>query len=356
MSRRTRLEVARLEDRDVPATAIAGIIAVGSGPGTESQVQVYDAQSGALKFTFDPFPGFAGGVSVASGNITGDAVPDIVVGAGPGGGPEVRIFDGTNGNQLATIMAYEDTFRGGVNVSVADFNKDGRADIAIGTGVGGGPRVRIISGATLKPLRDVLVYEPSFRGGVNVAVGDINGDGIADIATSTGAGGGPRVVVFNGANLAPIASFFAFDPSSRNGFNIAVGDVNADGRADIVTGAGAGDPGQVKVFSGKNLAVLASFFVTNSFNSLGGIPYISGDAGIRVAVSDVNGDLIGDVVTAKGPGSEPRLRMYQITSVNKVTNALVPTLQEIREQDVFNTNYGFGIALGASDNTGNPLA
>src|SRR5438093_342598 len=149
MSRRTRLEVARLEDRDVPATAIPGIIAVGSGPGTESQVQVYDAQDGSLKFTLDPFPGFTGGLSAAGGDVTGDGVPDI--------------------------------------------------------------------------------------------------------ATSTGSGGGPRVVVFNGANLATVASFFAFDPGSRNGFNIAVGDVNADGRADIVTGAGTGEPGQVKVFSGKNL-------------------------------------------------------------------------------------------------------
>lgn len=353
MSRRTRLEVTRLEDRDTPA--IAGLTVVGSGPGIESTVQVYDTLSGDYLYRINPFPGFAGGVSVASGDVNGDGTPDIIVGAGPGGGPVVATFNGLDGSPISAVMVYEQSFRGGVNVSTADFNNDGFSDIVVGTGVGGGPRLRILSGTNLVPLRDAFVYESSFRGGVNVAAGDVNGDGTPDIATSTGAGGGPRVVVLSGTNLAPIASFFAFDPASRNGFNIAVGDTNADGRADIVAGAGVGDPGQVRVFSGRNLAVLASFFVSNTFNSLSAIPYISGDAGIRVAVADVNGDQIGDVVTAKGPGSTPILRMYQITSVNPTTNALVPTLREIRRLNVFDANYGYGIAIGASDNTGDPI-
>jgi hypothetical protein len=346
------LEVARLEERDVP---VAGLLAVGSGPGTEARVEVYEPVTGAFKYTVNPFPGFAGGVSVASGDLTGDGTPDLIVGAGAGGGPVVALFDGTDGTPLNTFFVYEDTFRGGVNVSADDFNADGKDDLVIGSGVGGGPRVRILDAVTLEPIRDVLVYEASFRGGVNVAAGDVTGDGTPDIATSPGAGGGPRVVVLSGTNLGPVASFFAFDAGGRNGLHLAVGDTNADGRADLVAGAGVGDPGQVRVFSGKNLAILASFFITNTFNSLSGVPYISGDAGVRVAVSDVNGDLIGDVVTAKGPGSEPILRMYQITSVHPTTNALIPTLRELREQSVFDSNYGFGIALGASDNTGDPF-
>ena len=355
MTRRTRLQVTRLEDRDVPA-GLPGLIAVGSGPGVESRVQVYDAQSSGLRYEINPFPGFSGGVTVASGDVTGDGTPDIVVGAGPGGPPVVGVFDGVNGAAIAVFNAYEPTFRGGVNVSAADFNADGKADIVIGSGVGGGPRVRILNGATLVPIRDVFVYESTFRGGVNVAAGDVTGDGVPDIATSTGAGGGPRVVVLSGTNLAPVASFFVFDPASRAGFNAAVGDVNADGRADIVAGAGPGDQARVRVFSGKTLVVLADFFVNPAFNNLSGIPYISGDAGVRVAVSDVNGDKIGDVVAAKGPGSTPTLHFYQITAVNPTTNALIPTIREVRQQQAFNPFYGNGLTVGASDNTGDPFA
>jgi len=107
-------------------------------------------------------------------------------------------------------------------------------------------------------------------------------------------------------------------------------------------------PGEVKVFSGKNLAVISDFYVSNSLGSALRVPYISGDAGIRVAVADVDGDDIGEIITAKGPGSVPVIRIYQVTFVNPVTNALVPTLNEIRDINVFNPNYGAGVSVGAS--------
>lgn len=352
MPRSTRLEVARLEDRETPAV---DLILVGSGIGVPSKVEAYDPPTGALKFAVEPFPGFTGGVSVASGDVTGDGTADVIVGAGVGGGPVVALFDGVDGTYLTTILVYEETFRGGVNVAAGDFDGDGRDDLVIGSGPGGGPRLRILNGESLLPVRDVLVYESTFRGGVNVAVGDITGDGNPDIATSPGEGGGPRVVVFNGTNLVRVASFFAFDTASRNGFNIGVGDVNADGRADIVAGAGLGEPSEVRVFSGKNLARIATFSVSNAPVPVPGLPYISADGGIRVAVSDVNGDEIGDVLTVKGPGSDPILRAYQITAVNSLTNALYPSLVQLRQQSVFDPAYGGGLSVGASDNTGNPL-
>ena len=346
MSRRARLEVAALEDRCTPAHV--GMIAAGSGPGVESRVEVYNNQTGAFRFAVNPFPGFTGGVTVASGDVNGDQVDDLIVGAGPGGGPSVSVFDGNDGTFIGSTYAYESTFRGGVNVSAGDFNNDGKADIVVGSGVGGGPRVRVLNGQTFAVIREALVYEATFRGGVNVAAGDVNGDGTPDIATSAGAGGGPRVVILNGKNFATLSSFFAFDSSTRTGINIALGDVNADSRADIAVGAGPGAPGEVKVFNARNLGLISDFFVSNQFGSVSRIPYISGDAGINVAVADVNGDDIGDILTAKGPGSIPVVRAYQITAVNPTTNALIPTLNEIGDLNVFNPNYGAGVSLGAS--------
>ena len=53
------------------------------------------------------------------------------------------VFSGATGLPLASFFAYKENFRGGVNVTAADFTGDGRADILVGAGTGGGPRVRL---------------------------------------------------------------------------------------------------------------------------------------------------------------------------------------------------------------------
>lgn len=336
-----------LGGESIPAGDV-GIIAVGSGPGTEARARAIDRQTGAVRFEVAPFPGFTGGITVAAGDVNGDGTPDLIVGSGPGISSTVRIYDGGSGVLLSSFNPYEASFLGGVIVAAGDMDQDGFADIVMGPGIGGGPRVQTVSGRTFSVIRDVFVYEATFRGGVNVATGDFNGDGTPDIVTSTGAGGGPRVVVFDGKSLKILANFFAFDPNSRDGFFAAAGDVNGDGVADIVAGSGAGGPARVRVLSGRGLAVLSDFFLNDPFDPASPTPYIPFDVGVRVAVSDVNGDQIGDIVTAKGPGSRPTVRIYQFGSVNQETNALQFGLSEIRKYDVFEEGYGYGVYIGGS--------
>jgi serralysin len=67
-------------------------------------------------------------------------------------------------------------------------------------------------------LASFFAYDQSFSGGVRVAAVDVNGDGKADIVTGAGPGGGPHVKAFDGTNPGNVLeSFFAFDPGFLGG-------------------------------------------------------------------------------------------------------------------------------------------
>ena len=258
--------------------------AVGAGVGS-SQVNVYNAD-GSLRFTLNPFPGFTGGVHVATGDLTGDGVDDIVVAAGPGGGPRVVVFDGQTQAMVANFFAYDPAFTGGVFVALGDITGDGHLDIVTGAGPGGGPHVKAIDGTKLGQvqsngeiagsalLASFYAYEPAFAGGVSVAAGDVNGDGFADIITGAGPGGGPRVEVIDGTKLSQVqsngeiapsallANFFAYQTAFSGGVYVAAGVLSSGGAVQIITGAGPGGGPNVKEFAGTG-AELASFFAYN---------------------------------------------------------------------------------------------
>ncbi|MFX8645089.1 hypothetical protein ABTM18_20385, partial [Acinetobacter baumannii] len=80
-----------------------------------------------------------------------------------------------------------------------------------------------------------FAYDPGFTGGISVTTADINGDGVDDIITGALSGGGPHVQVFDGTDLHVLRSFFAYDPGFRGGVQVAAGDVTGDGIADIIT-------------------------------------------------------------------------------------------------------------------------
>jgi FG-GAP repeat len=180
----------------------------------------------------------------------------------------VRVFSGAALPalvELASFFAYVPGFTGGVRVAVGDVNGDGRLDIVTGPGPGGGPHVRVFSGAALPALVELTgfyAFTPAFTGGVYVAAGDVNGDGAAELIVGADAGGGPHVRVFGEAGLPALverASFFAYAPTFTGGVRVSVGNVNGTGLLDIVTGPGPGGGPHVRAFTGGGVSLPISF-------------------------------------------------------------------------------------------------
>jgi hypothetical protein len=283
------------------------LLVTGADAGGGPHVRVFDAHSGRERFSFFAYhPLFAGGVRVAAADVNGDDVPDIITAAGPGGGPHVRVFDGLSGQQLAgpvgSFFAYEPRFRGGVFVAAADFNADGRADIVTGAGEGGIPHVRVFSGLDGSELARLFV-DDNIRSGVRVAAGDVDGDGTPDIITAPGPGVPPLVQVYDGLTGLTLPGsagrFLAYHPHFRGGVYVAAADLNGDGRADVITGAGAGGGPHVRAFSGLDGAELASVYAYD--------PLFRG--GVRVGAGDLNRDGRPEIITGAGPGGGPHVRV-----------------------------------------------
>ena len=161
--------------------------------------------------------GFRGGARAAAGDVNGDAVADLAVAAGFQGGPRVAVFDGktvfgaTRTKLVNDFFAFPDVLRNGVFVAIGDVDGDGFGDLIIGAGPGGGPRVLTLSGQTLATKGAAAAIDgrlsnffvagaDSDRGGVRVAAVDADGDGRADVAVATGEGRPSRVRVYLGKN------------------------------------------------------------------------------------------------------------------------------------------------------------
>ena len=265
-------------------------------------------------------PAFAGGVYVACGDVDGDGLADVITGAGPGGGPHVRAFSFAGGiiREIASFYAYDPAFSGGVRVAAADVNGDGVADIITGAGPSGGPHVRAFSlaGGGITELASFYAYDPSFTGGVFVAGGDVNGDGSAEIITGTTREGGPvRVFTIGGpGQVAEIASFFPYFPEFRGTVRVAAADVNGDGLADIITGPGPGGGPHVQAFSLSNGSIvsLASFYAYDPLwcDVSPDVDPVQCD-GVSVGSVDVTGDGRAEIVTGTNRDGGP-LRVFQI--------------------------------------------
>jgi hypothetical protein len=243
----------------------------------------------------------------------------IAIGSGAGQPPVVHFLDATTGVEQFSFLAYSPGFTGGVRVAMGDVNGDGYPDIITGPGPGGKLPIKIIDGRKLHQvqpngviadsalLSSFFPFSPDFTGGVFVAAGDVNGDGKSDVVIGAGSGL-PRVIVVdankirqvlpNGqiANSALLANFLAFSPNFQGGVSVAAGDFNGDGSADVIAGMASGGS-RVRVFNGKRLKpTLPNGQLPPRALIADFVSFApSYTAGVMLSACDINGDGAADI-------------------------------------------------------------
>jgi hypothetical protein len=262
------------------------------------------------------------GSSVAVGDVNGDGKTDVAVGApwehvGTPTSGRAFVFSGAGGAALLYTLDTPNPREAGSfgsSLAVGDLNGDGKADIAVGAP---GEGVAVDEGRTYVFSGDggTLLYtllmpnpQPYASFGSALAVGDVNGDGKADIAVGAfdedvGANiNQGRVYVFSGADGALLYTLDTPNPQATANFgtSLAFADLNGDGAADILVGApgetvaGLDRQGRAYVFSGADGTLI---------RTLAAPPGTGGDLGKSVALGDTNGDGTPDPIVGSLGGN-----------------------------------------------------
>ncbi|MFA6296723.1 MAG: L,D-transpeptidase [Patescibacteria group bacterium] len=211
--------------------------------------------------------------------------------------PEVKVYKG-KGQISNSFLAFESAFQGGGFISTGDVNDDGLDEIVIGAGVGGGPRVRVFKKSG-KCILDFMAFESTFKGGVDVAIGNIDGIGKEEIIVTKATGGQAWVKVFRGKKQ--IRNFLALTSLHTGGASVASGDVDSDKKDEIIVGSGLGSRSHVKVFSGRGKESDKIFWpFENSYKG-----------GVDVAVGDYDGGKDEEIAISKARFSNARLKIYK---------------------------------------------
>lgn len=231
---------------DVDGDGIGDVVmATGQGGGGRP-VRIRQTTSTGLNFRppWEPFPPGAdyGPISVATGDINGDGLAEIITGGSLGDGSHITVFDPLTGNMGLNLALAPLGPSRRINVAPGDINGDGRDEIIVGrVGPGTGPQVKIFNGSDGTEIGSFFAF-PGMNTGITVATLDIDGDGMAEIMCGSEdpiEGSGLVRVFGNGDPTNPVLALRPF-PGLFTGVNVASGDMDGDGFAELVFGARAG--------------------------------------------------------------------------------------------------------------------
>jgi hypothetical protein len=199
-----------------------------------SKITIYNAQNKIITAFFPYGDKYNFGINFSINDFDNDGYFEIITGTGKGYAPLVKVFNYKGEAQGAGFYAYAKNFMGGVNVAVCSTKGNANKEIVTGAGYMGGSQVKIFDKNGKLLSGGIFAYNKTFKGGVNVACGDIDGNGMEEIITGAGYGGSSQVLIFNHQFKAINPGFWAYDKNSKTGVRVLVNDIDGDGIKEIL--------------------------------------------------------------------------------------------------------------------------
>jgi hypothetical protein len=258
------------------------------------------------------FQQYAWSNSVATGDFNGDGIPDVVVGQNfNDGSTGVAIYLGNGDGSFSTGVTYgeSDFLR---YVTVADFNGDGKLDIAATDS--NNNIVQILLGNGDGTFSIGSSYSTGGSDPQNIVSGDFNHDGIVDLATCNNTG---NIAVMLGNGDGTFAPAVTYSTPGYNPNSITVADINGDGYLDLAVTVYTDGPAAVGVFLANNDN--SGTFQPVTYTVLDGFPdYVTygdlnGDGKLDMAVTESNGSVYQgfiEIGTGNGDGTFSTLTAY----------------------------------------------
>lgn len=303
---------------DVDGDTIPDIIAGGPIDGA-GRARVYSGATGAILWTLNgEVAADSFGAAVAgAGDVDGDGRAEVAVGAPGNDGAgvlagRVYVYSGMTGLVIRTIDGSTGSSFGSGLSSAGDVNHDGKSDLIVGApGAGPSPigRAFVYSGADGSLLFPALAPDQPFSASFGTffvaGIGDATGDGttdlyVGDFSDSTNGAGAGKAYVYSGSDGSLVRTFIG-PPGAGLGPGRGAGDVNRDGREDLIigsytSGAGGSNAGRIEVFSGADGSVLRTLTHTILGSQLGfdavGVGDVNGDCAIDFLCSAALGNLV----------------------------------------------------------------
>lgn len=289
----------------------ARFIAAGADAGSGGTVALFDARTGTQLVSFQPFGNYTGGVAVALGDVTGDGTAELIV-ATRGSVGSLAVYDLATG---ATLVPPVRPFAGlntGLQITTADVDGDGVHDLVFSPERG----APLVAGFSFVKGQFVSFANPLPGANLNfqLAAGNVTGDGRAELILS--ANGFVAVLDPSGAAL----STFAVAPGFAGEMALAVGDTDGDGQREIVLALQApGADTAVGAFTAEGALVWSLFADTGAGMRRDGTNRPAIQIAPRLAVADVTGDRIADILL----GSQPGLGTSRVTVFDGATHRQV---------------------------------